>query len=146
MYDCLIEILVSSYIWSCYLNMLLVCGNFTSYPVGDITIYMCMTEIVSVCIIKYAMLVIEMIVITMITVTCMLPGNDDIHGCLLHNATHPLSQYVTYDHILVKYTAGAHKEPSKKYKSILRTPKSKSYEQCPTKHYYNDKAPHFLKA
>ena len=51
---------------------------------------------------------------------------------------------VTYDHIWEKNTAGAHKEPSKKYKNNLRTSKSKSYKQCRTKHeYYNNKAPHF---
>ena len=44
---------------------------------------------------------------------------------------------------LIKNTAGAHKEPSKKYKTNLRTLKSKSYEQCRTKHEsYNNKAPH----
>ena len=32
---------------------------------------------------------------------------------------------VTYDHIWLKNTAGAHKEPSKIYKSNLRTLKSK---------------------
>ena len=38
-----------------------------------------------------------------------------------------------------------HKEPSKKYNCNLRTLKSKSYEQCLTKHeYYNNKASHFL--
>ena len=53
---------------------------------------------------------------------------------------------VTYDH-LVKNAAGAQKEPSKKYKSHPRTMKSKSYEQCRTKHEdYNNKAPHFLSA
>ena len=37
-----------------------------------------------------------------------------------------------------------HKESSKKYKNNLQTLKSKSYEQCRTKHeYYNNKAPHF---
>ena len=54
---------------------------------------------------------------------------------------------VTYDHILVKTTAGAHKEPSKKYKNSLRTLKSNSFKQCRTKHeYYNNKASHFLTA
>ena len=50
-------------------------------------------------------------------------------------ATRPLSRcYIrTY---LVKNSAGAHKEPSKKYKNNLRTLKSKSYEQCRTKHDY----------
>ena len=38
---------------------------------------------------------------------------------------------VTYDHMLLKNAAGAHKERSKKYKSNLRTLKSKSYEQLP---------------
>ena len=56
-------------------------------------------------------------------------------------ATRPLSR------CLVKNTAGAHKEPSKKYKNNLRTLKSKSYQQCQTKHeYYNNKTPHFLTA
>ena len=41
---------------------------------------------------------------------------------------------VTYTiiHVFGKNTAGAHKEPSKKYKSNLRTLKSKSYEKCRT--------------
>ena len=48
---------------------------------------------------------------------------------------------------LVKNTAGAHKEPSKKYKNNLRTLKSRSYDQCRPKHkYYNNKVPHFLTA
>ena len=48
---------------------------------------------------------------------------------------------------LVKHTAGAHKEHSKKCKKNLRTVKSKSYEQCRTIHeYYNNKAPHCLTA
>ena len=61
------------------------------------------------------------------------------------NATRPLSRcYLRL--YLVKNTAGAHKEPSKKYKSNHRTLKSKSYEQCRTKYeYYNFKVPHFLK-
>ena len=33
---------------------------------------------------------------------------------------------------LLKNTAGAHKEPSKKYKNNLPTLKSKSYKQCRT--------------
>ena len=45
---------------------------------------------------------------------------------------------------LVKNTTEAHKEPSMKYKSNLRTLKSKSYEQCRTKHeYFTNKANHF---
>ena len=62
------------------------------------------------------------------------------------NAPRPLSQCYLRSY-LVKNAAGAHKERSKKYKSNLRTLKSKSYEQCRTKHqYYNNKAPHFLTA
>ena len=46
---------------------------------------------------------------------------------------------------LVKNPAGAHIEPSKKYKSNLQTLKSKNYEKYRTKHkYYNNKAPHFF--
>ena len=58
---------------------------------------------------------------------------------ILCNATLPLSQCYLRSY-LVQNTAGAHKEPSKTYKSNLRTLKSKSYEQCRTKHeYYNNK-------
>ena len=61
-------------------------------------------------------------------------------------ATRPLSRCYLRSY-LVKNSAGAHKEPSKKYKNSLRTLKSNSYEQCQTKHeYYNDKALHFLTA
>ena len=61
-------------------------------------------------------------------------------------ATHPFSRCYLGSY-LVKNTAGAHKEPNKKYKSHPRTLKSKSYEQCRTKHeYYNNKTPHFLTA
>ena len=46
---------------------------------------------------------------------------------------------------LVKNTAGAHKDPSKKYKNNLRTLKIKSYEKCRTTHeYYNNKATNFF--
>ena len=63
-----------------------------------------------------------------------------------YNGTRPLSRCYLRCY-LVKNTAEAHKEPSKKYKNNLRTLKSKSYEQCRTKHkYYNNKAPHFLTA
>ena len=60
------------------------------------------------------------------------------------NATRPHSRSYLRSY-LVKNTAGAHKEPSKKYKSHPRTLKSKSYEQCRTKlEYHNNKAPRFL--
>ena len=55
------------------------------------------------------------------------------------NATRPLSQCYLRSY-LVTNTVGAHKEPSKKYKSNLRTLKSKSYE------YYYNKAPDILRA
>ena len=62
------------------------------------------------------------------------------------NATRPLSRCYLRSYS-VKNTAGAHKEPSKKYKSNLRKLKSKSYKQCRTKYeYYNNKEPHFLTA
>ena len=62
------------------------------------------------------------------------------------NATRPLSQCYQRSY-LVKKKCRAHKEPSKKYKSHPRTPKSKSYELCRTKlEYYNNKAPYFLTA
>ena len=61
-------------------------------------------------------------------------------------ATRPLSGCYLRSY-LVKNSAGAHIEPNTKYKSNLRTLKSKSYEQCRTKHeYYYNKAPHFLTA
>ena len=54
---------------------------------------------------------------------------------------------VTLRSYLVKNTARARKEPTKKYRNNLRTLKSKSYEQCRTKReYYNNKAPQFLTA
>ena len=57
---------------------------------------------------------------------------------VVHQVTRPLSRCYLRSY-LVKNTAGAHKQPSKKYKSNLRTLKSKSYEQCRNKHeYYND--------
>ena len=61
-----------------------------------------------------------------------------------HMATRPLSRCYLRSY-LVKSTAGAHQEPGKNYKNNLRTLKSKSYEQCRTKHeHYNNKTPHFL--
>ena len=64
----------------------------------------------------------------------------------MSNATRPLSRCYLRSY-LIQNTAGAYKEPSKKYKTNLRTLKSKRYEQCRTKHeYYNNKAPHFLSA
>ena len=54
---------------------------------------------------------------------------------MLPYATRPLSRCYLRSY-LVKNTAGAHKEPSKKYKNKLRTLKSKSFEQCRTKHEY----------
>ena len=71
------------------------------------------------------------------------PNNEDLQFIveldyytqftILSNATHLLSRcYLRL--YLVKYSAEAHKEPSKKYKSNLRTLKSKSYEQCRTQH------------
>ena len=67
----------------------------------------------------------------------------EVDGKLSYYATRPLSRWYLRSY-LVKNTAGAHQEPSKKYKSNLRILKSKSYEQCRTKHeYYNNKAPHF---
>ena len=48
---------------------------------------------------------------------------------------------------LIKNSAGAHKEPRKKYKNNLRTLKSKSYQQCRTKHeFIINKELHFLPA
>ena len=59
-------------------------------------------------------------------------------------ATRPLSRCYLRS-FFVKITAGAHKQPSKKYKRNLRTLKSKGCWQCRTKHeYYNNKAPHLL--
>ena len=61
-------------------------------------------------------------------------------------ATRPLSRCYLRSY-LVTNTAGAYKEPSKKYKNNIQTLKSKDYEQCRTKQeYYNNKAPHFLTA
>ena len=61
-------------------------------------------------------------------------------------ATGPLSRCYLRSY-LVKNPAEAHKKPSKKYINNLQTLKSKSYEQCQTKHeYYNNKAPHILTA
>ena len=62
-----------------------------------------------------------------------------------HYASRPLSR--CYLRSYCKNTTGAHKERNKKYKSNLRTQKSKSYDHCRTKHKpYNNKAPHFLTA
>ena len=61
---------------------------------------------------------------------------------IIYYASRPLSQCYLRSY-LVKNTAGAHKEINKKYKSNLRTLKSKSCEQCRTKHEYCMSIKHF---
>ena len=56
-------------------------------------------------------------------------SNNSLFRRCLSNATRPLSRCYLQSN-LVKNTAGAHKEPSKKYKNNLRTLKSKHLVLC----------------
>ena len=65
----------------------------------------------------------------------------------MSNATRPLSRCYLRSYLVKKNSAGAHKEPNKKYKNNLRTLKSK-LRAIPNGtrvlHEYNNKAPLIL--